>query len=235
MPEGHSGKLFAGVLEDGDGLFSTAAPPDDDFGWKKVFDVNVFGVVNILRVFVPRLVAAGPLPSGKKTQVVTTSSVMGLFDGAMGLSPYNASKMACTSICEMVYHELQLAGEPAAHVATHTLHPSMAGTGIFGGEPTSLAMDPEKEAMMGMIANGVGDLAGGLTAADVIDGLFAAIGEGKFYCVVDDAKDVPTTEQIRLRMEGQIGGSAPATNSPMASMTALRALMEVEAPAKASL
>ena len=190
----------------------------------------MFGVVNILRVFVPRLVAAGPLPSGKQTQVVTTSSVMGLCesrllsfglrlvpfskpgeavgcsadDGAMGLSPYNASKMACTAVCEMVYHELQTAGEPTAHVATHTLHPSMAGTGIFSGQPTSLDMDPESAAAREMIAKGVDGMAGGLTAADVIDGLFLQIGQGKFYCVVDDAQDVPTADQIRQRMEGQI-------------------------------
>ena len=68
--------------------------------------------MNILRVFVPRLVEAGPLPSGKAVQVVTTSSVMGLYDGAAGLSPYNASKMACTSVCEMVYHELQAVTTP---------------------------------------------------------------------------------------------------------------------------
>lgn len=79
--------------------------------------------MNILRVFVPRLVAAGPLASGMAVQVVTTSSVMGLYDGSQGLSPYNASKMACTSVCEMVYHELQTVGEPAAHVQTHSLHP----------------------------------------------------------------------------------------------------------------
>ena len=54
----------------------------DDSGWRKTFDVNLHGVVNILRVFVPQLVEAGPLPSGRPVQVVTTSSVMGLYDGA---------------------------------------------------------------------------------------------------------------------------------------------------------
>ena len=49
----------------------------NDTGWRKVMDVNLFGAVNILRVFIPRFVAAGPLPSGRPVRVVTTSSVMG--------------------------------------------------------------------------------------------------------------------------------------------------------------
>eukprot|EP01046_Picozoa_sp_COSAG06_P052392 COSAG06_NODE_8783_length_2072_cov_1.240750_3_plen_184_part_00 len=139
----------------------------DDSGWRKVLDVNLHGAVNILRVFVPRLVDAGPLASGKPVQVVTTSSVLGLYDGAMGLSPYNASKMACTAVCEMVHNELKNAGEPASHVHTHSLHPSMAGTGLYGS--------PE---LQKMVESGVDGIAGGLSAGDVIDSLFSQMAAG---------------------------------------------------------
>ena len=143
----------------------------------------------------------------------------------VGLSPYNASKMACTSVCEMVYHELQAAGEAAAHVATHSLHPSMAGTGLF-----------KDDAVSQMISDGVDGIAAGLSAADVISSMFAQIGEGRFYCVVDDAKDVPAAEQIRLRMEGQAVGVAPHKAEPMAMLGAVMQAREaVAAPAKANL
>ena len=199
----------------------------NDSGWRKVIDVNLFGVVNILRVFVPRFVGAGPLPSGKAVRVVTTSSVLGLYDGAMGLSPYNASKMACTAVCEMVYNELKSAGSGAAHVQTHSLHPSMAGTGLFGNN-----------ALSRLVENGVEGVAGGLSAADVIDSLFAQIVAGRFYCIVDDAKDVPAVEQIARRMQGQIDG-IPTEATPMAMLGAfMDTRQEVRAepvPAKANL
>ena len=48
--------------------------------WRSVFDVNVLGSINILKAFVPGLVEAGPLRSGKRTVVVTTSSSLGLYN-----------------------------------------------------------------------------------------------------------------------------------------------------------
>jgi NAD(P)-dependent dehydrogenase (short-subunit alcohol dehydrogenase family) len=104
----------AGITGEKDYIGGLLGGTPGDSGWRLTF-VNLFGVVNILRVFVPRMVGAGPLPSGRPAQVVTTSSVLGLYDaatGGTGLSPYNASKMACTAVCEMVYHELQCAPGP---------------------------------------------------------------------------------------------------------------------------
>lgn len=71
----------------------------------------------------------------------------------------------------------------------------MAGTGLFGS--------PE---LRKMVESGVDGVAGGLTAADVVDSMFIQIGQRRFYCVVDDAEDVPSTEQIARRMQGQIDG-----------------------------
>lgn len=44
--------------------------------WQTVFNVNVFGAVNILKAFVPGMIGAGALASGKSALVVTTSSVV---------------------------------------------------------------------------------------------------------------------------------------------------------------
>ena len=39
--------------------------------------------------------------------------------------------------------------------------------------------------------------------------------------MVDDGQDVPASEQIRRRMEGQISGDAPAAATPMAMLGAV--------------
>ena len=75
--------------------------------------------------------------------------------------------LACTAVCEMVHNELKNAGEPASHVHTHSLHPSMAGTGLFGS--------PE---LQKMVESGVDGIAGGLSAGDVIDSLFSQMAAG---------------------------------------------------------
>lgn len=152
---------------------SLFGPDLTDANWRHVLGVNVIGAVNTLRVFVPRMVSGGPLPSGRPSRVVTTSSVMGLFDGGMGLSAYNASKMACTAVCEMAERELRRRGPKSDHVLSHSLHPSMARTAIFG--------DSVLEAVAG------------LTAADVVDGMLEQMAEpGRFYLIIDDPADVPS-------------------------------------------
>ena len=206
----------AGVASLGGTSQSLFGTDDSDSNWRHVFGVNVFGAVNILRTFVPRMVAAGPLRSGRQSVVVTTSSVMGLYDGAMGLSAYNASKMACTAICEMAFSELESAGEDAAHISAHSLHPSMAGTNIFGSSELGK-----------LVAEGGAATGGaGLSAADVIDSMLLQIVAGRAYLIVDDANDVPAAEQIRGRMQAQMTGLKPHTAPPMASLAGLRAAVE---------
>ena len=69
--------------------------PESISAWQQIFNVNVFGAVNILKAFVPSMIAAGPLASGKAAFVVTTSSVVGLLNHVTG--PYTVSKMAAVS------------------------------------------------------------------------------------------------------------------------------------------
>lgn len=96
--------------------------------WPKVFAVNVFGAVHIIKAFLPRMIEQGPLPSGKPTFVVTTSSVVGLLNHMPG--PYSASKMAVTAICEQLTIELDDLGARAAHITSRSLHPTIASTNV---------------------------------------------------------------------------------------------------------
>lgn len=100
-------------------------PPRD---WTWGFDVNVHGVVNGIRAFVPRMLAQGGIG-----HVVNTSSSNG------GMAPlpttpiYAASKAAVTSITEVLNYQLQM--ENSALLA-HVLFPGphLVNTQILNSE-----------------------------------------------------------------------------------------------------
>jgi len=169
--------------------------------WASIFSVNVFGAVHILKAFLPGMIAGGPLPSGKKSLVVTTSSVVGLLNHNTG--PYSVSKMAATALCEQLALELEALGAAAAHVSPHSLHPTVAGTNFLTSREAdgSKAMDETLKNVM--LKQGIS------TAEDIIDGLFRGLDEGKHYIIVDHKLDVPTPQQIARRMEDQMAGRRP--------------------------
>ncbi len=70
--------------------------PED---WQRIWAVNVQGVVNGMRAFVPHLIAAG------RGHVVNTSSLAGVTTGMFN-APYTASKHAVVSLTEALHGEL---------------------------------------------------------------------------------------------------------------------------------
>ncbi|MAJ61789.1 MAG: hypothetical protein CBC48_18780 [bacterium TMED88] len=109
----------AGVLVGGNAWERT----DDDWRW--VIDVNLFGVVNGLRSFVPIL-----LNEGAPAHIVNTASLGGLMVGPY-LSPYIVSKHAVVALSESVFHEL--AGQ-GADIGVSVLCPGPIATGITRSE-----------------------------------------------------------------------------------------------------
>jgi NAD(P)-dependent dehydrogenase (short-subunit alcohol dehydrogenase family) len=159
--------------------------------WPQVFSVNVFGAVHILKAFVPPMVEAGPLPSGKACHVVTTSSVVGLLNHAPGA--YSCSKFAVTALCEHVAIELEQMGARAAHVHPHSLHPTVAATNFLGVR--NAQGEKRVDVDLGALQRG-----GITTAADVVDGLVAGLERDDSYIVVDHPLDVPTNDQLATRL-----------------------------------
>jgi len=169
--------------------------------WTEIFDVNVFGAWNIIKAFVPGMIQRGPLPSGKRALVVTTSSVVGLLNHNLG--PYSVSKMAVTAMAEQLSLELEGMGQAAAHVSPHVLFPSVAGTSFFqmrGADGVPTAGEGFKS---GLVKLGV------FTAEAVVDGLVRGLEQGRHYIVLDHELDVPTATQIAKRMEDQMEGRRP--------------------------
>jgi len=93
--------------------------------WRRSFDINVMGVVNGIRAFVPRL-----LKAERPARIVNTASVGGFFAGPL-MAPYSASKAAVVSLTEALAHELASAG---GLVTTSVLAPGPVKTGIMREE-----------------------------------------------------------------------------------------------------
>jgi NAD(P)-dependent dehydrogenase (short-subunit alcohol dehydrogenase family) len=105
----------AGVFQGG--LMWERSPAD--FQW--TFDVNVFGIVNAVRSFVPRMLAAD-----SDGHIVNTASVAAFVPGAAS-SPYIASKSAAFALTECLAHDLRTVG---SNIGVSVLTPSAFDTNI---------------------------------------------------------------------------------------------------------
>jgi NADP-dependent 3-hydroxy acid dehydrogenase YdfG len=115
------------------GIVGTALGPPWEVGakeWDAVFAVNVGGVVNGLRAFVPRLLA-----SGRPGHLLITASLAGLaaFPGG---GAYGASKHAVVAVAEQA--ALALTGTA---IGVTVLCPALVRTGMsdVGEEPADVA------------------------------------------------------------------------------------------------
>jgi NAD(P)-dependent dehydrogenase (short-subunit alcohol dehydrogenase family) len=92
----------------------------DSLDWAWILGVNLWGVINGIRAFVPHLVAQG------RGHVVNTASMAGL-TGLPFLGPYTASKHAIVSISETLRSELD---QRAPEVGVTVVCPSYVHTNI---------------------------------------------------------------------------------------------------------
>jgi NAD(P)-dependent dehydrogenase (short-subunit alcohol dehydrogenase family) len=170
--------------------------------WRWTFDVNLWGVVHGIRVFLPELKAQD------EGSIVVTASVAGLTSFPW-LAPYNATKHAVTSISESLYSELADVG---SNVHVHCLCPGMVVTKIGDAErnrPKELA---NKEAAAA-VAGGEGDLSEyaetfatfAKQPAEVAELVLAAVVGGDFWIETDETY----RESIRARHRSIENRTAP--------------------------
>jgi NAD(P)-dependent dehydrogenase (short-subunit alcohol dehydrogenase family) len=102
-------------------------PPDE---WRKLLEVNVLGVVNGLRAFVPQLLA-----SGQPARLLITASLAGLVTFPAG-GAYAATKHAVVAIAEQA--ALALRDTP---ISVTVLCPALVRTGMseVGEDPADVA------------------------------------------------------------------------------------------------
>ena len=94
-----------------------------DADWQRVMGVNLFGVVNGCRSFLPQLRRQGGW-------IVNVSSVFGII-GVPGQTAYCASKFAVRGFSEALWEELQSGNATGPKVGLTVVHPGGVRTGII--------------------------------------------------------------------------------------------------------
>jgi NAD(P)-dependent dehydrogenase (short-subunit alcohol dehydrogenase family) len=162
--------------------------------WRWIVEVNLLGVANGIRSFVPRLIAQG------EGHVVNTASAAGLVTG-YGMAPYYATKHGVVALSEALHFDLGLVG---ANVKVSVVCPEWVRTRILRSErnrpegvsPMPGLPDPGPDGEDGADAESLGDqlVAGGIDPADVADQVAEAIRVGRFW-VITHPTTLPNAQQ----------------------------------------
>jgi NAD(P)-dependent dehydrogenase (short-subunit alcohol dehydrogenase family) len=166
---------------------------NSDNDWQWVWGVNVRGVVNGLRAFVPIM-----LKQAEPAHIVNTASVAGLLAAPL-LGLYNATKHAVIGLSETLYHDLKSTGAP---VQCSVLCPAFFDTGIAESERTRPAelLNPGALTASQRISNAQLRKAvkrGKLSADEVAQRCFAAIAREQFYILTHPA--IQPAIELRLQ------------------------------------
>ncbi|KAI0952941.1 hypothetical protein AcW1_007291 [Taiwanofungus camphoratus] len=113
-----------GVLMNNAGIGPRGTSWEGLDNWHKVFEVNVFGVVNVQQTFVPSM-----LHQENQAVIINTGSKQGITNPP-GNAAYNASKAAVKSITEGLAHDLR--NVPNSNMSAHLFIPGWTWTGMTG-------------------------------------------------------------------------------------------------------
>jgi NAD(P)-dependent dehydrogenase (short-subunit alcohol dehydrogenase family) len=161
--------------------------------WKRVIDIDLWGVLHGMRVFLPILVGQG------EGHIVNTASVAGLFAGPF-MGPYSVAKFGVVAISESAFLEQSLLG---TGVGVSVLCPGWVSTAIADNMPLSASDETGVEAMIRDTVKGF--VEGGMDPDDVAAEVVAAVRSHRFYILTHDDSRVP----IRRRMQAILDGDDP--------------------------
>lgn len=149
--------------------------------WRWVLDVDLWGVVNGIRSFVPSFVEQG------EGHVVNTASVAGLL-ASPGMAPYSAAKHAVVGLSVSLRKDLQLAGSP---VGVTVLCPSFTRTrmnesgrnwpGRLGPPPDSGLAPGHPETRASFFER----MPGAMDPGDVAERTVEAVLANRFWVILD--------------------------------------------------
>lgn len=143
--------------------------------WRRIIEVNLFGVMNGVHAFMPRMIAAD-----RPAVVINTGSKQGITTPP-GNPGYNVSKAGVKVLTEALAHDLREAGAP---ISVHLFVPGFAYTGMIA------AFIPEKPPSA-------------WTSEQTVDHFIGRMSAGDFYILCPD-NDV-TPERDRRRVEWALG------------------------------
>jgi NAD(P)-dependent dehydrogenase (short-subunit alcohol dehydrogenase family) len=168
--------------------------------WEWVIGVNLWGVINGLRSFVPVLLEQDA------AHVVNTASIAGLITGVLG--PYSVTKHAVVALTESLHLQLAARG---ARVGVSVLCPGWVRTRITEADrnrPAELGPPPEPDPANQQARELVRHLVEtGMDPAQVAGHVVDAIRSGRFYVLTHPEM----SEGVRQRAEAVLAGAPPGS------------------------
>ncbi|RPD56097.1 NAD(P)-binding protein [Lentinus tigrinus ALCF2SS1-6] len=153
--------------------------------WQKVFNVNLFGVLNVQHTFVPNM-----LHQENPAVIINTGSKQGITNPP-GNPAYNATKAAVKSLTESLAYELR--ETPQTNLTAHLLIPGWTWTGMTGS-----AAGKEKPP-------------GAWTAEETVLYMLEKVRQGKFYILCPDNETRREVDQLRIMWgAGDVAEGRPA-------------------------
>ena len=162
----------------------------DTATWQRSIDVNIGGVVNAIRSFVPRLIAAD-----RPARIINTASVGGFYPSPL-MAPYSATKFAVVAITEALAGELV---QIASKVSVSLLAPGPVTTGLM----KDVAPVESSEFMRALRA--MADRKG-LTPDQFAPLVFAGIERGDYWIIPQPES---LDDRLRQRTEMILGRKDP--------------------------
>jgi NAD(P)-dependent dehydrogenase (short-subunit alcohol dehydrogenase family) len=158
--------------------------PDSDFEWS--LGVNLWGILNGVRAFVPRLLAAE-----RPAHIVNTVSMAGVCSTPF-TAPYNVSKFAALAATECLAHDLAATGAP---IGVSMLIPSAVATRIgSSGRNRPAALGGRESDDAAFVEKALADFTStGLDPAEVAAMVLDAIRTNTFL--------IPTKPSYRPQMQ----------------------------------
>lgn len=142
--------------------------------WRRVLDVNLWGVINGVHTFAPAMIAQdGP------SAIINTGSKQGITNPP-GHPAYAVAKAGVRTLTEQLAHALR--EETGTRVSAHLLVPGWTFTGMTGS-----TSKPE----------------GAWTAEQVVDLLVERVARGDFYILCPDNTVSPALDAARIRWSAE--------------------------------
>jgi NAD(P)-dependent dehydrogenase (short-subunit alcohol dehydrogenase family) len=160
-----------GVLMNNAGTAPGGGPFDHIDRWRRVLEVNLWGVINGVQTFTPRMLA-----QSSACAIVNTGSKQGI-TCPPGDTAYNVSKAGVKVLTEALAHSLR--NEPGARISAHLLIPGSTFTAMTAG---GRAEKP----------------AGAWTPDQVIDMLVRGMNRGEFYILCPDNEVTRAIDERRM-------------------------------------
>ncbi|KAK2465300.1 hypothetical protein APHAL10511_002654 [Amanita phalloides] len=140
--------------------------------WHHVFDVNLFGVINVQQTFVPAM-----LHQENAAMIINTGSKQGITNPP-GNAAYNASKAAVKSLTESLAHELR--ERPYSNVTAHLFIPGWTFTALAGNDGSKTKPT------------------GAWTPEETVLYMLDKVRAGEFYVVCPDNETKRQVDQLRI-------------------------------------